>query len=182
MKLFGWFTNKKKDDALQRWRDAWARAIDGPSDADADLKAQLDELSTREPDVEVELEMLDALEALRSVQKALMNGGPPVIETHHRVIGTEACHFTAPASVPTEQTQSAGRLLLTRTRAVFVGGGRTAATPWHQVHDVARLQRDVLFARADRTPLAHFRFNTYADAVVCGYLANHLKPVKRARL
>ena len=182
MKLLGWFSNKKRDDGLRRWREAWARAIDGAPDADAPLRAQLDQLSTAEPDVEVELEMLDALEALRNIQSALANGGPPVIETHHRVIGTEVCHFTAPASLPTDQSQTAGRVLLTRTRAVFVGSGRTAATPLHQVHEVARLQRDVLFARPDGTPLTHFRFNTYADAVVCAFLAKALRPVKRARL
>lgn len=182
MKLFGWFSNRTQNDALQRWRDAWAAAIDGPSTSDADLRAQLEALSATEPDVEVELEMLDALDALRTMQRALTNGGPPVVETHHRVIGSEACHFTAPASLPSDQAQASGRLLLTGSRAVFVGGGRTAATPLHQVQHVARLQRDVLLARADRTPLAHFRFNTYADAIVCACLADHLKPVRRPRL
>ena len=182
MKLFGWFSNKKHDEALQGWREAWAAAVDGTADSDAALRARLDALSATEPDVELEREMLDALEALRSVQGAVANGGPPVVETHHRVIGAETCHFTAPASIPGDQAQAAGRVLLTTTRAVFVGGGRTAATAWHQVHDVARLQRDVLFARPDRTAVAHYRFNTYADAVVCAFLATHLKPAKRSRL
>ena len=182
MKPFGWFSKSRHDGALQRWREAWTAAIDGPADSDAELRAQLDALSIGEPDIELECEMLDALEALRTMQRAIANGGPPIIETHHRVIGTEACHFTAPASIATDQAQAAGRVLLTRTRAVFVGAGRTAATPWHQVHDVARLQRDVLLARPDQTPVAHFRFNTYADAVVCAFLASHLKPVKRPRL
>lgn len=182
MKLFGWFSNRKQDGALQQWREAWAAAIDGPADSDGELRRRLDTLASTEPDIELEREMVDALGALRAIQGAIANGGPPVIETHHRVIGTETCHFTAPASIPNDQGQAAGRVLLTRTRAVFVGGGRTAATAWHQVHDVARLQRDVLFARPDRTPVAHFQFNTYADAVVCAFLANHLKPVRRGRL
>lgn len=182
MNLFGWFSNRKQDSALQRWREAWAAAIDGSADSDADLREQLDVLSTTEPDVELEREMVDALEALRAIQGAVANGGPPIIETHHRVIGTESCHFTAPASIPNDHGQASGRVLLTGTRAVFVGGGRTAATAWHQVYDVARLQRDVLFARPDRAAVAHFRFNTYADAIVCAFLANHLKPVKRGRL
>jgi hypothetical protein len=182
MKLFGWFSNRKQDGALERWREAWSAAIDGHAGSDAELKTRLDALAATEPDVELEREMLDALEALRAIQGAVANGGPPVIQTHHRVIGAEACHFTAPASIPTDQAQAAGRVLMTTNRAVFVGGGRTTATPWHQVHEVARLQRDVLFARPDRTPVAHFRFNTYADAVVCAFLARHLKPARRARL
>ena len=178
MKLFGWFKDKKQKGAIESWRESWAAAVDGPPDRDTALRAQLDGLSSTQPDIEVEREMLDALDALREAQKALANGGPPVIETHHRVIGGEACHFTAPASIAADQAQASGRVLLTRTRAIFVGGGRTSATAWHQVHDVVRLQRDVLFARGE-TPLAHFKFNTYADAIVCAYLATQLKPARR---
>jgi hypothetical protein len=58
---------------------------------------------------------------------------------------------------------------------VFVGGGRTSATPWHAVHDIARIDRDLLLVRADRSPAAHFRFNTYGDAVLCAFLAGRLR-------
>jgi hypothetical protein len=43
------------------------------------------------------------------------------------------------------------------------------------------MERDVILVRADPAPAATFRFNTYGDAVVCAFLARHLKGA-RARL
>ncbi|HJR58395.1 MAG TPA: hypothetical protein VJ813_03315 [Vicinamibacterales bacterium] len=183
MNLFGWLKGKnKRDDARDQWRAAWAAAIDDGDTADAELRLRIEELAKHEADVEVELEMLDALEQLRTVQRTAANGNLPAVETHHRVIGREPCHFTAPASLPSDQAQASGRVLLTGARSVFVGGGRTSATAWHAVHEVARIERDVLLVRADRSPAAHFRFNTYADAAVCAFLARRLKGSRRASL
>lgn len=182
MKLRGWFRKDKRHSALEQWRNDWAAAISGNGSGGSDLRARLDALSATEPDVEIELEMLDALDQLHELRQALANGGLPSVETQHRVIGAEACHFTAPASMPTDQSQSSGRVLLTRSRAVFVGPGRTSATAWHMVHDVARIERDVVFVRGDKSAAAHFRFNNYADAIVCAFLAERLKPAPRGRL
>ena len=66
--------------------------------------------------------------------------------------------------------------------AVFVGAGRTSATAWHMVREIGRADRDVFFVRADGSPIAHFRFNTFGDAVVCAFLARQLKSERRARL
>jgi hypothetical protein len=136
-------------------------------------------LATVEQDVELEREMLDALEQLRTAQADAANGGLPTVETHHRVIGAETCHFSAPASLASDQSQASGRVLLTGSRAVFVGAGRTSSTAWHIVRDVGRAERDVFFLRADRSPAAHFRFNTFGDAVVCTFLAKRLKSERR---
>jgi hypothetical protein len=176
MKLFGWRKGASSGNsaAVAAWRRSWAAAIDGSTADPPELRQQLEAL---EPDVdlEVELEMLDALVHLREVQRTAAAGALPVVETHHRVIGADRCHFTAPASLPSGEHQANGRLLLTSARAVFVGGGRTTATPWHAVHEIARVERDVLLVGADHAPAAHFRFNTYGDAVLCVFLAGHLR-------
>ena len=182
--MFDWLKRSRKQDAdrLAAWRKAWQGAIDGTAPADAEaLRAQLDLARVDGEDIEVELEVLDASDALASLEHTLAAGDLPVVETHHRVIGTEACHFTAPASLPEDTSQASGRLLLTASRATFVGGGRTSATPWHAIHEVLRTERDVLLVRADHTPAAHFRFNTYADAVSAARLAKHLGQAFRHR-
>jgi hypothetical protein len=182
MKLFGWLRKRGREDALADWRNDWTAQTAQGAEGDGSLRTRLEALAATEPDVEVELEMLDALDQLRALQRQVAAGSLPSVDTQHRVIGAEICHFTAPASMPTDHQQVDGRVLLTRTKAVFIGGGRTSATPWHMVHAVARIERDVILARADTTPLAHFRFNAYADAVVCAFLAETLKPSRRPRL
>jgi hypothetical protein len=177
MKLFRWFkgSQRKDVDALAAWRRKWTEAVDADATGAAPLREQLDAIGAPGLDLEVELEMLDALEQLRAAQRKTATGALPIIETHHRVIGPDTCHFTAPASLPSDEHQANGRLLLTSARAVFVGSGRTAATPWHAVHEIARIDRDLLLVRSDRSPAAHFRFNTYGDAVLCAFLAGRLK-------
>lgn len=172
MNLFGWLKRDRTDDALATWRREWTTAIDEarPGDVEA-LRAQLDAQAASGADVEVELEMLDALEQLRLLRQH--GAALPTVDTQHRVIGNEPCHFTAPASLPDDQAQVSGRLLATPTRAVFVGGGRTSAVPWHTVHRVARIDRDVILARRDGTAAARFRLNTYGDALALAFLAAH---------
>ena len=183
MNLFGWWKREQKgNDALQQWRTAWASAIAGDGTSDDELRGRLDGLTTGETDVEVELEMLDALQQLREAQAATANGTLPTVETGHRVVAAEACHFSAPASLASDQVPASGRVLFTGSRAVFVGGGRTSASPWHMVQEVVRLERDVLLGRADGSAAAHFRFNTFGDAVVCAFLAKQLKHPRRPRL
>ena len=178
MKFFGWIPGSKKQDeraaALSAWRQQWAAALDDQT-SPVSLREQLDALTTADLDVEVEIEMLDGLEQLREAQRAAAGGTLPVIETHHRVIGADRCHFTAPASLPSDDQQANGRLLLTSARAVFVGGGRTSAAAWHMVHEIVRLERDVVLLRADRSPVAHYRFNTYGDALLCAFLGGRLR-------
>jgi hypothetical protein len=184
MNLFGWLkrNDQRPDSALLQWRAAWAAAHEGPAPADDDLRRRLQELRATEPDVELEEEMLDALDGLRLAQRQLAADQLPIVETHHRVIGADRCHFTAPASLPSDQAQPSGRVLLTPSRAIFVGGGRSSATAWHSVRDVARQERDVLLVRADLSAAAHYRFNTFADAVVCALLARRFGQPRRTGL
>jgi hypothetical protein len=184
MKLFSWLRgNTRPDDNLAEWRQAWQRAIDTPHDGDVvTLRRELEEASPPDADVEIELEMLEALEQLRHFQQNAASDTLPVIETQHRMVAAETCHFSAPASAPDEAAQTSGRVLITPTRIVFVGAGRTQVTAWHAVRDVVRMARDVAFVRADRTAAAQFRFNSYTDAVVTAFLAAHFKDARRPRL
>jgi hypothetical protein len=177
MSLFGWIKRAKgrEDHAREEWRKAWKAAVEGPDTRDAELRQEFAKLVPADEDVEVELEMLEGLDQLRTVQRTAAGGSLPTVETHHRVIGAERCHFSAPASVPSEQGQTSGRVLVTPIKIVFVGAGRASHAAWHTVHHALRIERDVLLVRADRSPAAHFRFNTYGDAIVCAYLAEQLK-------
>jgi len=87
-------------------------------------------------DVEIEEEMLDGLRRLLEVERDLAAAQLPLVETTHRVVGADRCHFSAPVSVPDDPAQPTGRLLLTSTRAVFAGAARTPALPWHAVRDI----------------------------------------------
>lgn len=185
MKLFGWLKRAPTGTAepLTRWRATWTAALETTDTADvARLTAQLYAEAAAGADVEVEREMLDALAQLRTIQQHSGAGTLPLVETQHRVVGTEACYFAAPASLAADAAHASGRLLMTATRAIFVGSGRTSATPWHSVHEIVRLERDVLLLRADQSPAAHFRFNTYGDAVVAAFLVRHFRNARRARL
>lgn len=184
MKLFGWLRGgTRADDPLTEWRRVWERAVSSPRDADLDaLRRHLDEAAPAGGDVEIELEMLEALSELQRLHADVDAGVIPLVETQHRAVGTEPCHFTAPVSLPDDPGHAYGRLLITPTRAIFVGAGRTLATAWHAVHDILRLDRDVALLRPDRSAAVQFRFNTYTDAVTTAFLARHFKARARARL
>ena len=182
MDVFGWLKGnaRKTTSERKRWKDAWTAAIDREDGGQVEpLRAALDSLQQQPADdVEVELEMLDALEQLAAVRGA---GTLPRVETQHRVIAGERCHFSAPASLPDDPAQASGRVLFTPSRSIFVGGARTQPVAWHAVKDAIRAERDVLFVRADGSAAAHFRFNTYGDAVLARYLALRLKGARTTR-
>ncbi len=132
-------------------------------------------------DMEIEREMLDALDELGALTADVLANGLPAIETGHRVVGTERCHFTAPVSMPDEVSQPSGRLLLTSGRAIFVGGANGAAVPWHSVADTRHLERDVVLIRGDRERLYRFRCNSFGDALRAAFLARQLMAAGRRR-
>lgn len=177
MGLIAWFRSKSQgeDPRLADWRREWTSAIERPDPAAvSSLAARLDALGLPDDDVEVAREMLDALRELAGLRARLDASGLPVVETGHRVIGTDICHFSAPVSMPEDEAQPAGRLLLTGTRAVFVGGGRTKALPWHSIGKVLRTERDVVLIKKGQDGLHRFRCNTFADAVCGLYIAQRL--------
>lgn len=182
MGLFGWFTKgggSAQDRRLQQWRDAWhAAAQASDTGAVAGLRSELDALGLPDDDVEIEREMLEGLDELAGLTADVGARGLPAIETGHRVVGTDTCHFTAPASMPDDPSQPSGRLLLTSARTIFVGGPG-AVVPWHSLSEARHIDRDVVLVRRDRERLYRFRCNTYRDAITAAFLATRLIAARR---
>jgi hypothetical protein len=176
MGLLGWLTKKKKSDrvGVEAWHRRWKDACAAPSfEAVAELGETLDGLTMPQEEIEIEREMLDGLRHLVEC-RASSNGDLPLVETGHRVVGADRCHFSAPASMPDESNQQSGRLFLTHVRAIFAGGGRSTTIPWHAVGDVLQQDRDVILVRRDRESIYRFRCNVFADALEAAWLARTL--------
>jgi hypothetical protein len=182
MRLFGWLTRaaSRAGDPLRDWRRDWNAMIACPDRAaHARLQAELTALAAGTDDVEVEQEMLDALDAVVTLTDQLARAGLPFIETSHRVIRGEVCHFTAPVSMPDDPAQPSGRLLLTPARAVFIGGPKGLAIPWHAASEIVRRDRDLVITRADQQALFRFRCNSYSDALSAEFIARRLAAPRR---
>lgn len=133
-----------------------------------------------EEDIEIEREMLDGLVQVSHLHAALTAQGLPLVETGHRVVGTEACHLSVTSSMPDDPAQPSGRLIFTAARAIFAGGARALTLPWHSVADVVQQERDVILVRHDRHTVHRFRCNIFADALCAGLLARTLSRRSRA--
>lgn len=177
MGLREWWSGKKGGTvaAVSEWRRAWAEAAEAP-DAEriAALVARLDALGLSEDEVEIEREMLDALGQLSEMRSSVDGGGLPTLDTQHRVIASDTCHFSAPVSMPELESQPSGRLLLTNARAIFVGGAKATSLAWHAIAEVIVSERDLVLVRHDRETLYRFRCNSYGDAMCGGFLARRL--------
>jgi hypothetical protein len=187
MGLLAWLKGKTSerrghvDARLLEWRRAWTAAAEQADEAVVgSLSARLDALGLEEEDVEIEREMLDGLRELVQMRVAVDANGLPVVETGHRVIGGERCYYSAPVSMPDDEAQPSGRLLLTGTRAVFIGGARTTSLPWHAVGDAHHDQRDVVLVRKNRESLFRFRCNNFADALRGAFLSRRLAATRQA--
>ena len=90
-----------------RWRRQWRDASAAPTAADVEaLAAALAALALPEDGIEIEREMLDGSSS--SLPSHAPRPGLPLVETGHRVVGTDVCHFTAPASMPDDPSQPSG--------------------------------------------------------------------------
>jgi hypothetical protein len=176
MGLFDWLrkTERGHNGDARKWREAWTSAV---ATLDADAVEALDAALHRHPpfadDVEIEEEMLDGLRQLLVLERELAASRLPLIETSHRVVGVDRCHFSVPVSMPDDPAQPTGRLLLTSTRAVFAGGARTPAVPWHAADEVGHAGRDLLVALRNGEA-QRFRCNSFADALCGAAIARHL--------
>jgi hypothetical protein len=176
MGLLAWFKRggSSEDPRRRAWREAWtAAATAGDSSTVHVLARELDALGGVEEDLEMEREMLAALQDLSALTIAAA-GGLPTIVTGHRVIRDERCHFIAPVSMPDDPSQPGGRLLLTSSRAVFAGGAAARSVPWHAVGTVLQVERDLVLARHDHGTLHRFRCNTFSDALRGAFVARAL--------
>ena len=145
MRLFDWFRRGSRDSQNPRvdeWRQAWRTAAAEPSaEQIRELTSHLEQLGLSDDDVEIEREMLEALERVLALESAVSEHGLPSVETGHRIAGGGPCHFSAPASMPDDAAQPSGRLLLTSMRAAFAAGGASRTLAWHTVTDVAHQDR-----------------------------------------
>ena len=167
-----WFRNDGR--AVREWHDRWKAAV---ASHDAAAVAELETVLQRRPpiaeDLELEEEMLEALRQLVALSQDLDASRPPVVETTHRVVGNDVCHFNAAVSVPDDPAQPTGRLLLTSRRAAFAGGGRVPSLPWHAVRHVVQDGRDMLLVGIGDTAV-RFRCNSFPDAVCGAAIASYL--------
>ena len=180
MRWLAWLrrSGTAEDARLREWRQQWAQTADAPEHERArSLRDRLETIAAgvNPDDVEIEREMQDGLEAAVELCEAMARTGPPVVLTGHRAVGSDRCHFSAPASLPDEAAQPSGTVLLTNARLVFVGGARALTVPWHAVTDAARQGRDLLLIRADSGELQRVRFNSFGDALCAHTLAGHLR-------
>lgn len=178
MTLLGWIRGRRGDNnerKLDTWRIKWQGATAAPDAAAVvALTADLERLGLPEEEIEIEREMIEGLDQLVRLQAALAAGGLPIVETGHRVVGTDTCHFSAPSSMPDDPAQPSGRLILTGARAIFTGGARALTLPWHAVAEVVQQGRDVCLVRHDRETLHRFRCNVFADALCAALLSRTL--------
>jgi hypothetical protein len=184
MGLFGWLKGSDggANHKIRAWRREWSRAA-AAADAQAitSLRSALKAQPPMAPDLELEEEMLDGLERLVALVGDLEVSRLPQVETSHRVVGSDVCHYSAPASMPEDPLQPSGRLLLTATRAVFIGGPKLTALAWHAAGQAVHGDRDLLLVRADGTAAYRFRCNSYADALCGAAIARHLMHSARRR-
>jgi hypothetical protein len=175
--IWSWFGRQAPsgDPRLREWKRDWARALASLDSASAPaLRERLNAFGLPEEDIEIEREMLDALEDAVALASEIARSGLPAVETGHRVVGRDACHFTAAASMPDEAGQPSGRLLLTNRRAIFVGGPDAVSTAWHMVGEARDADRDLLLIRTTRDRVYRFRCNSFSDAARAALVAREL--------
>jgi hypothetical protein len=183
MGLLGWLKRKDKgpDARLGAWRAAWTQALEeggGPERIQA-LAGSLSALGLPDDEVEIEREMLEGLEQVEALRMAVRSGTLPVVATGHKVVAHDVCHFSAPVSMPDDPAQPGGRLILTNTRAIFVGSGRSTSIPWHAVGRTAWSERDIVLVRPERETIYRFRCNSYGDALCGELIARQLSAANR---
>ena len=173
--IFDWLT-RRNGGATRAWRERWRTAIAAPDPAElASLESALRRQPPMADDLELEEEMLEALRHVVDLSAALAESRLPVVDTSHRVVGSDVCHFSAPVSIPDDPAQPTGRLLLTSTRAAFAGGARLPALPWHAVRHVVHDGRDMLLLlRGADAEGVRFRCNSFSDAVCGAAIARYL--------
>jgi hypothetical protein len=177
-----WPRGGAEDPRLRRWRQRWHQATAAVNDTEIEpLRSELGALGLPDDEIEIEREMLDGLQERQALASTIRVSGLPTIETGHRVVRGESCHYTAPASMPEEPGQPAGRLLLTSGRAIFVGGANGAAAAWHTISKSICVDRDVVLIRNGGEQSYRFRCNTYGDALRAALIAGELVTSHRRR-
>jgi len=143
------------------------------------LRARRQQLGQSEEDAAIEIERLDGLEEFLAFRSRVEQEGLPSLDTQHRALGSDRCHFWTPAFLA-DRVDAAGKLFLTDARLVFIGGGVTAV-PWSAVHKITRADRDLVVVVPARNAVFRFRCNTFGEALRASFVAETLAAEHRAR-
>jgi hypothetical protein len=157
-------------EAREWWRSADAAARQPTVDAVAALESLIPPAGDGPDENEMQAEMLDGLRHLLAVAGA---EALPIVETQHRVIGPDRCHFLAPVSVASGGDAS-GKLLLTDRRAILAGGGAPRTWAWHRVRRFEREGYDLHIMTGGDDFLV-LRCNTFGDALLAWHIGNRLR-------
>lgn len=143
------------------------------ADALARIKLRPAALGLTEDDVALELEMLDGLLDVLQLRGAIQQGRPlPLVDTSHRALAGEACHFMAPAFRADQPNDPGGKLFFTSRRLLYLGAP-SVSCGWAHVADVRDAGRD-LIVRIRPETLRTFRCNSYVDTLRGAYIASQL--------
>lgn len=169
MGLFDLFRRRHtaQPDVSGWWQTANALTTAPTHHAVAALRASTVDAADAPDLAEAQHEMLEGLETLVQLAQAPL----PVLDTQHRVIGADTCHYMAPASL-IDQVDSGGKVFVTSARVIFAAG-TVVSWPWHQMARVQREERDLLIDLKGR-PGVRLRLNTYEGALVIAALAGRL--------
>lgn len=171
--MFRWLSGRAapaQPDTTAWWREANALAGSPDRDRIATLKAQVVDSATAPDAAELQEEMIDGLERLVALAE---RSELPIVETQHRVIGSEACHFIAPVSLVAE-VDTGGKLFATGERLIFAAG-TVRHWAWHTIAAITRVERDVVIDLRGRPGAARLRTNTYGDAMLLVALSQRLR-------
>jgi hypothetical protein len=177
-----WLTRgtTREDSRLRRWRSDWAKVEATAERADiAALAGELERIALPDEEIEMEREMLQALIDRDELSSAMRASGLPQVETGHRIVRGEPCHYSAPASLVEDTAPPTGRLLFTAGRVVFVGGGTSISIPWHAVSAAVHAERDIVLVANGREQAYRFRCNTYTDALCAAFIARDILSARR---
>jgi len=131
------------------------------------------QLGLTDEDAALECEHVTGLLAALDLRERLERGDQPeVIQTTHRAVAGESCHFIAPASFPDGLMDRGGKLFLTNQRALYLGQS-TRAAAWSQVTGVRDHERDIILT-VQPLDLLRFRCSSYVDTLRAVELARYL--------
>jgi hypothetical protein len=163
------FRRSRPDSAVTSWWRAADAAAVRPTTASLDELRQAADASVSPDEVEDRAEMIEGLQQLVALAGT---AELPRIETQHRVIGTDTCHFLAPVSLP-GAAGAPGKLFVTDRRLVVAGGTATTLA-WHRIRRVMRQGREILVSGGDTA--LRVQCNSYGDALVVQHLTERLAP------
>ena len=171
---------RKRDPRLEAFHQEVAAACDAADGAAVDrLLARRADVGLSEDEAAIEIEMLEGLREFLEFRAEAERDGLPVLDTQHRVLGADRCHFWTPA-FPPDRVEAGGKLFFTATRLVFLGGG-VQATPWNAVAKIGREGCDLVVVVPSRDAIFRFRCNAFGEAMRAQYVAERLLAANRAR-